>query len=111
MTDERMTLQSLLEKTPDADFLRQMIGFAAQRLMELDIESRAGEAPPLLHPEMASYYRRQIEQLHLALHDEDETHRIAATEAIRSLIEAIILTPGRRRPTEHRAARRSGGDS
>jgi len=39
-----MALQSLLEKTPDADFLRRMIGFAAQRLMELDIESRTGAA-------------------------------------------------------------------
>ena len=44
MTDERMTLQDLLEKSPDADFLRRMIGFAAQRLMELDIESRTGAA-------------------------------------------------------------------
>jgi putative transposase len=44
MTDERMALQDLLEKTPDADFLRRMIGFAAQRLMELDIESRTGAA-------------------------------------------------------------------
>src|ERR1700741_222124 len=44
MTDERMALQSLLEKTPDADFLRRMIGFAAQRLMELDIEGRTGAA-------------------------------------------------------------------
>ncbi len=40
MTDERMTLQSLLEKT---DFLRRMIGFAAQRLME-DVESHTGAA-------------------------------------------------------------------
>ena len=44
MTDERMALQSLLEKTPDAEFLRRMIGFAAQRLMELDVESRTGAA-------------------------------------------------------------------
>ena len=44
MTDEKMALQSLLEKTPDADFLRRMIGFAAQRLMELDVESRTGAA-------------------------------------------------------------------
>ena len=45
MTDERMALQSLLEKTPDADFLRRMIAFAAKRLLELDIESRTGAAP------------------------------------------------------------------
>ena len=44
MTNDRMALQALLEKTPDADYLREMIGFAAQRLMELDIESRTGAA-------------------------------------------------------------------
>lgn len=44
MTEDRMAPQALLEKTPDADYLRQMIGFAAQRLMELDIESRTGAA-------------------------------------------------------------------
>jgi transposase-like protein len=29
---------------PDADFLRRMIGFATQRLIELDVESRTGAA-------------------------------------------------------------------
>ena len=44
MTDDRMALQSLLAKTPDADVLREMIGFAAQRLMELEVKARTGAA-------------------------------------------------------------------
>ncbi len=45
MTDDRMTLPALLEKTPpDAGYPRKMIGFAAQRRMERDIESRTGAA-------------------------------------------------------------------
>jgi putative transposase len=42
MTEEMMSLQGLLEKSSDADLLREMIGFAAQRLMELEIEGRTG---------------------------------------------------------------------
>jgi transposase-like protein len=42
MTDEMMGLQNLLGKSADSDFLREMIGFAAQRLMELEVESKTG---------------------------------------------------------------------
>jgi hypothetical protein len=33
MTDEMMNLRTLLEKSSDADLLREMVGFTAQRLI------------------------------------------------------------------------------
>ena len=34
-TNDMMTLRALLEKSSDADLLREMIGFTAERLMAL----------------------------------------------------------------------------
>ena len=44
MTDEMMNLRALLEKKPDADLLGEMIGFASQRLMELEVGALTGAA-------------------------------------------------------------------
>jgi putative transposase len=55
MTDEMMTLRTLLEKSSDADLLREMIGFTAQRLMELEVEGLAGAANGERSPERITH--------------------------------------------------------
>src|SRR5439155_11086420 len=44
MTNDMMNLHSLVEKSSDADFLREMIGFASQRMMELEVGALTGAA-------------------------------------------------------------------
>ncbi len=51
MTDEMMNLRALVEKSPDADLLREMIGFASQRLMELEVGALTGAPFGQKHPE------------------------------------------------------------
>ena len=51
----------------------------------------ADEPPPLLHPEMASLYRQKVTTLARAL--EHLETRTEASEALRGLIDAIVLTP------------------
>ena len=63
MTDEMMSLRTLLEKSSDAELLREMVGFAAQRLMELEVESRTGAAHGERSPDRVNHrngYRDRI---------------------------------------------------
>ena len=39
MTDERMALIELIEKQADSDFVRDMLAFAADRIMEMEVEA------------------------------------------------------------------------
>ena len=51
MTDDKIALRALLEKGSDTTFLREMIGFAAERLMQLETDGLCGGAPGERNPE------------------------------------------------------------
>ena len=51
MTEDKIALRGLMEKSGDADFLREMIGFAAERLMELEVGALTGAAHGEKSPE------------------------------------------------------------
>jgi transposase-like protein len=63
MTDEMMSLRTLLEKSSDADLLREMVGFAAQRLMELEVENLTGAAHGQRSPDRVNYRNGYRERL------------------------------------------------
>jgi len=44
MTNEKMALMELIEQASDGDLIREMLAFAASRVMELEIEGKTGAA-------------------------------------------------------------------
>ena len=50
MTDERMALIELIENDADTDLVREMLSFAAERLMEAEVEARTGAGHGLRDP-------------------------------------------------------------
>ncbi len=58
-----MTLRTLLEKSSDTDLLREMIGFTAERLMELEVQGLTGAGHDERTPERVNHrngYRDRV---------------------------------------------------
>ncbi|GLH80052.1 MULTISPECIES: recombinase family protein [unclassified Bradyrhizobium] len=88
------TLLNLILKGGAADTINAKMVQLESRKAELERElADAERPPPLLHPEMATFYREQVNALHEALRDDSEATRLKAGEILRSLVKEIILTP------------------
>ncbi|MGI9508105.1 MAG: recombinase family protein, partial [Geminicoccaceae bacterium] len=93
------SIKAILDAIEDGRYQRSML----DRLDELEkqkdrIEARLAKAPPPLpriHPNVAEIYRAKIQRLEDALSGPDDARE--AAEAMRSLIERIVLTPGAKR--------------
>jgi hypothetical protein len=87
-------VEALMDGTMPKETIREQSHTLYARKQDLEQSlAEAVEPPPLLHPEMASFYRQQVAQLHEALHDDAEPARLRAAEAIRALVDKIVLTP------------------
>ena len=55
MTDERMALIELIEKDADADLVRELLAFAAERVMELEVEAKTGVPAGVRSPDRLTH--------------------------------------------------------
>ncbi len=103
LADIEKRMASMIAVVEEGGYVRGM----SDRLRELEarqdeLNERLDTVPPSLadiHPNIAGIYRRKVERLAEALanpRDRDE-----AADAIRGLIERIVLTPGERRGEMH----------
>ncbi|MEJ6011797.1 recombinase family protein [Novosphingobium aquae] len=77
-----------------ADRLNEKMLMLEKRQKELkEFLETAKEPEPLLHPEMATFYRERVQELYAALKSEPKQPQTEVTEVLRSLINQIILTP------------------
>jgi site-specific DNA recombinase len=86
----RKLIQAIKDGVAALSIKNELLGLEA-RQAELRNRLDAPEIPQLLHPSMADVYRRKVTELCGAL--EDEESRIAAGDAIRTLIDTILLEP------------------
>ena len=103
MADIEKKIKAMVAVIEDGGYARGMM----DRMRELEtrqdeIAERLATVPtdlPDIHPRIADIYRRKVERLAEALADSRD--RDEAADAIRGLIERIVLTPGDRRGEMH----------
>ena len=84
-------IRRLIQAITDGVVIKDELLSLEARKAELQSRLDAPEMPELLHPRMADVYREKVRNGCLSL--ESEESRTGAREAIRALIDAILLEP------------------
>ena len=86
----RKLVQAIKDGVPALSIKDELLSLEARKV-ELQSRLEAPEMPELLHPRMSDVYREKVVSLCRAL--ENEESRTSAADAIRALVEAIVLEP------------------
>jgi hypothetical protein len=79
MTNPKMDqLQAAVQNADDGDFLRELIGFAAQRLMDLEVEAFTGASYGEVTGAAAARFRAGIDRITCAGRDAVAFARVSA---------------------------------
>jgi hypothetical protein len=84
-------VQSIMDGVPASEVKDELKANALRREALQAKLAAADEPTPLPHPEMARIYRTKVRELAAALQKPES--RVEATEALRGLVDAIVLTP------------------
>ena len=87
----KKVIDAIKEGFAGAELKAEMADLQTRKEALLAQLAAADEPPPLLHPRMADVYRTKVAELAVAL-QQPET-RLEASDTLRGLIEAIVLTP------------------
>jgi len=87
----RQIVDAIAEGAPVRSLKDELIALEAREDALTAALQNAPEPPPILHPNLSLLYRRKVEGLQTAL--ADPASREEAAEAIRALVEAIVLMP------------------
>ena len=99
--DHAKLVDAILAGVPAAQVKDRMIALDAHR-QQIEAElAAAPEAQPVrLHPTMAETYRVRVRELVEGLSHTDHTQALEAREAVRALVDRIILAPSAEEPGE-----------
>ena len=105
LDEVKKSINAIVDVIADGQSSRALTERLADLESERDvIEAAIGEAvsPPIaLHPDAAKSYREKVKDLKAALNAADEENRTTAYEAIRELIDEVVVRPhGPNKPVE-----------